>query len=84
MKYQHLYDRLKPETKKILEQEAAIYPYTYKEMLEELRNKRFILDLSYNTVRLFAGISALHPIMETPNFTEAFLFQNWIKLFEEN
>ncbi len=84
MNYQHLYDRLKPEAKSILEQQAAIYPYTYKDMLEELKDKRFVLDLSYNSVRLFAGISDLHPIMEAPTFTEAFLFQNWIKLFKES
>jgi hypothetical protein len=53
-KMSNLFDRLKPEYKALLQDQAEFYPNAIPAIIEELKQESSILDLRYGTVRSLA------------------------------
>jgi hypothetical protein len=49
-KMNNLFDRLKPEYKALLQDQAELYPVAIASFMEEFRNEKFVIDLKYGTV----------------------------------
>jgi hypothetical protein len=62
----NLFDRLKPEYKAKLEEEAKFYPAAIPAIIEELKQESSILDLRYGTV----GSLALYLNLKNSGITE--------------
>ena len=65
-KMNNLFDRLKPEYKVLLQDQAEFYPHTIPAIIEELIKESSILDLRYGTV----GSLALYLNLKNSGFTE--------------
>jgi hypothetical protein len=73
-KMNNLFDRLKPEYKALLEDQAEFYPTAIPEIIDELKKESSILDLRYGTV----GSLALYLNLKNSGFTEI------VNLFNES
>ena len=65
-KMNNLFDRLKPEYKALLQDQAEFYPNAIPAIIEELKKESSILDLRYGTV----GSLALYLNLKNSGFTE--------------
>jgi hypothetical protein len=65
-KMNNLFDRLKPEYKVLLQDQAELYPTAIPAIIEELIKEKSILDLRYGTV----GSLALYLNLKNSGITE--------------
>jgi hypothetical protein len=65
-KMSNLFDRLKPEYKVLLQDQAEFYPNAIPSIIEELKKEKSILDLRYGTV----GSLALYLNLKNSGITE--------------
>jgi hypothetical protein len=73
-KMSNLFDRLKPEYKTLLQDQAEFYPNAIPAIIEELLKESSILDLRYGTV----GSLAMYLNLKNSGFTEI------VNLFNES
>lgn len=82
---QNLFERLKPEAKVVINEQADRYPLSVASITEELKSNSFLGDIKYDYVMWLAGDSELRKIagMHPYDYIDGLLIINLSKLFND-
>ena len=82
---QNLFERLKPEAKIVINENADRYPLSVASIIKELKSNLFLGDIKYDYVMWLARDSELRKIagMHPYNYVDNLLIINLSKLFND-
>jgi hypothetical protein len=82
---QNLFERLKPEAKVVIDEQADRYPLSVAGLTEELKSNLFLGDIKYNHIMWLARDSKLRKIAGMPpyDYVDSLLIINLSKLFND-
>jgi hypothetical protein len=80
---QNLFERLKPEAKAIINEQANLYPFSIAKLTEELKSNYCLGDIKYDYIVRLARDSKLRKIagIDGCNYINDLLITNLYKLF---
>jgi hypothetical protein len=82
---QNLFERLKPEAKSIISEQANEYPFSVAQITEELKSNYFLGDVKYHSVMWLARDNKLRKIagIHGYDYVNDLLLVNLNKLFND-
>lgn len=80
----NLYDRLKPEVLLLIEEEAKSYPYAMDSVVETLRSRYYLGELTLNFINLLVAVNGIPSIMGVVDYRDRYLMINLDKLFKQS